>query len=246
MALTFIPNALTIARCGLAFVSAFAVLAGEQLSRRLDGAVAAWQAAGGPPPGSPGYPDLLSSLTPGDLLLWPAIAFATFLVAALTDLLDGVFARALDAHSDFGAWLDPIADKLLIGLGFSALAMTTRSLWLIIPAAVIITRDAYITWLRARQSNGLGLPVAKAAKWKTGVEMLALGLLLGLPILAAISHDVMVSGAISPSQMSLIAIIAERAGLALTWIAAVLSAWTGFGYWRTAQRGPSALTETFE
>lgn len=246
MSLTWIPNALTLARCGLAFASAFAVIAGEQLSHRLDGAVVDWQAAGGPPPGSPGYPELLSNLAPGDLMVWPTIALATFLAAALTDLFDGILARALNASSAFGAWLDPIADKLLVGLVLAALAITSRSLWLIIPAAVIITRDGYVTWLRARLAGGYGLPVAVAAKWKTGVEMVALGLLLALPILASISHAIMVSGAMTPGQMTFLSVAAERIGVTLAWIAAGLSAWTGLAYWRTASQAPAALKETFE
>lgn len=246
MALTWIPNTLTLARCGLAVVSAAAVIAGERLSQRLDAAVADWQAVGAPAPGSPGYPELLSSLAPADLLFWPMIALVAFMLAALTDLLDGILARALEATSAFGARLDPIADKVLVGLVLVSLAITSRSLWLMVPAAIIITRDSYITWLRSKLGGEVALPVAVAAKWKTGLEMIAIGMLLGLPLLASVSHDVMVSGVMTAGEMVFLSLAAERIGITLTWIAAGLSVWTGLNYWKSAQSAPIALKETFE
>lgn len=246
MARSWIPNALTLARCILAFVCAFAVIAAERLSQRLDGAIAEWQAAGAPAPDSREYPELLSGLAPIDLMVWPIIALGAFVIAALTDLFDGVLARALDATSAFGAWLDPIADKVLVGLVLVAIAITSQSLWLIAPAAVIITRDIYITWLRARRGGGYALPVMAAAKWKTGLEMVAIGLLLSLPLLSAVSHEIMVSGAMTVGEMTFFSMAAERTGTTLTWLAAGLSAWTGSIYWRAAQKEPIELGETFD
>ncbi len=246
MTLSWIPNALTIARCLLALVCAAAVFAGERLSRKLDAAVIDWQMAGSPVPGSPGYPAALENLVPGDLLFWPAFAFAAFLAAAVTDLFDGMMARSLDAVSEFGAWLDPIADKLLVGLVLVAISVTSGSLWLMFPAAVIITRDSYITWLRARLGGGLALPVMAAAKWKTGLEMLAIGLLLALPLIASVSHGVMVNGVISPVEMAWIGVFAERFAVTLAWISAGLSVWTGMRYWRASREHPETLRETFD
>ncbi|MEL6663501.1 MAG: CDP-alcohol phosphatidyltransferase family protein [Pseudomonadota bacterium] len=246
MSLSWLPNALTIARCLLAVLSAGAVIAGERLSQRLNSAIADWQAAGAPTPGSPGYPDILAGLAPGDLLFWPLVAFGAFMLATLTDFFDGVLARALNAASAFGAWLDPIADKLLVGLVFAALAITSRSLWLMAPAAVIITRDAYITWLRAKLGGGTALPVMTAAKWKTGVEMGALALLLSLPLTAAISHNAMVLGTLTVGQMTFLSIAIERVGITLAWIAAGLSVWTGMKYWRASKAPLVPISETFE
>jgi CDP-diacylglycerol--glycerol-3-phosphate 3-phosphatidyltransferase len=179
MSMSWLPNALTLMRCVLAFAVAGAVLQGAALSHAVNAALADWMVAGSPPPGDPAYPQLLAETGLADMLTWPAIAFAAFVLAALTDLFDGILSRALEAQSAFGAWLDPIADKLLVGLSLVALALAGATLWIAIPAAVIICRDVYVTWLRTRLGGGYALPVMQAAKWKTALEMIAIGTLLG-------------------------------------------------------------------
>lgn len=108
------------------------------------------------------------------------LASLLFLVAAITDYLDGRLARERLQLSDFGRMLDPIADKLLIGATLMALVgFGHLPGWGIYPAIVIMLREILVSGLREYLAEiRIGLPVTKLAKWKTGVQMLALGLLL--------------------------------------------------------------------
>lgn len=242
---TWLPNALTLLRCMLAFGVAFAVVQGAAVSHQLNAALRDWIAAGAPAPGDPGYPAVMANFQPADLLTWAATALATFLLAALTDLFDGIAARALNARTAFGAWLDPIADKLLVGLSLAALTVASGTLWLAIPSAVIICRDIYITWLRARLGGGYALPVMQTAKWKTALEMIAIGVLLAAPLLTLVErHFVSSTPGIAP-QLSW-GINTEIAGTVLLWIAAALSAWTAIRYSHAASHAKSQLRDTFE
>ena len=142
------------------------------------------------------------------ILRWPDQSygpFAAFVLVAATDFLDGWAARRLDAVSPLGAFLDPIADKLLVGAALIALSVLAQwDLSLLIPTVVIITRDSFATLLRL--IPGLDMPVSKLAKWKTAVEMIGIGALL-------------LANAVSGSYLWSI-------GLGLVWIAAALSVYT--------------------
>ena len=117
--------------------------------------------------------------------LWPMLALGLFVLAALTDLVDGMAARAFNAESKFGRIIDPIADKALVGLPLLALAVVIRQigqdLWWLVAACtgIIIARDIVMTVWRLFSKDGEGVRVSKLAKWKTAVEMAA----VGLPIL---------------------------------------------------------------
>ncbi len=108
------------------------------------------------------------------------LAALVFLAAAITDYLDGRLAREMLQLSDFGRMLDPIADKLLIGATLMALVgFGHLPGWGIYPAIVIMLREILVSGLREYLAEiRIGLPVTRLAKWKTGVQMLALGLLL--------------------------------------------------------------------
>jgi cardiolipin synthase len=108
------------------------------------------------------------------------LASLLFAVAAITDYLDGRLAREMLQLSDFGRMLDPIADKLLIGAVLMALVgFGHLPGWGIYPAIVIMLREILVSGLREYLAEiRIGLPVTKLAKWKTGVQMVALGLLL--------------------------------------------------------------------
>ena len=246
MSWTWIPNALTLIRCALAFAVTFAVLLGGAVSHRLNAAYSEWVRAGMPAPGEAGYPEALASIRPESLLVWPAVALTAFLLAAVTDLLDGIAARALNAQSAFGAWLDPIADKLLVGLSLAALTVASGNVWLAVPSALIICRDTYITWLRARLGGGYALPVMAAAKWKTALEMIAIGVLLAAPLSVLLAPLLVGPSGLTPAQSAHMSPAANILGITLTWAAATLSAWTGLRYWRAAQEAPNDLQKTFE
>ena len=165
-ALSWLPNTLTLARCGLALWVGWLIYALPVLS------------------------------------LWP---FFAFVGVAMTDFLDGFAARRLNAVSEFGAFLDPIADKLLVGMSLAALTvMRDGLLALLIPTIVIVVRDFTATGLRLMPE--VEMPVSKLAKWKTAIEMLGIGSLL---LAAGLAHAML-----------------WITGLVLVWVAAALSIYT--------------------
>jgi cardiolipin synthase len=113
----------------------------------------------------------------------PATDFAAcvvFSVAAITDYFDGKLARDYGTTSDLGRMLDPIADKLLVGAALMMLVGTDRlSQAGLYPAIVIMLREILVSGLREYLAGmRIGLPVTSLAKWKTGFQMGALGVLL--------------------------------------------------------------------
>jgi CDP-diacylglycerol--glycerol-3-phosphate 3-phosphatidyltransferase len=125
---------------------------------------------------------------------YPAVSYASmiaaliFLLAAITDMLDGYLARKLEQSSEFGAFLDPVADKLIVAVTLIALVQRYADLWITIPAFVIIGREIMISALREWMAErGLRNEVAVSwiGKWKTAAQMLALvGLISELPLLS--------------------------------------------------------------
>ncbi len=124
------------------------------------------------------------------MLLAPGARMALliiFILAALTDFLDGYLARTWNASSRLGALLDPIADKLIVALMLVYLLEALRLPPLLffpisplfLPVCVILLRELYIAGLReflAKQQ--IALPVSKGGKWKTALQMIAITLLL--------------------------------------------------------------------
>lgn len=167
--LKHLPNALTLLRLILAPVVAWAV----------------WQAYVTPTEATqtPGQFDAEMS----GAQMWAVLAAGLFVFAALTDLFDGMAARALNVDSKFGRMLDPIADKALVGLPLIAISIIAWragwSTWLpiAISTGIIVGRDLLITLLRLLAPDGEGARVSQLAKWKTAIELIA----VGTPILLA-------------------------------------------------------------
>lgn len=209
----WIPNALTISRC------VFAVLV-------LYGALNA-SAAG----------DAMRAATGDDVLrhatleqLWHQFALLGFISGALTDFLDGWAARQFKAESRFGVWLDPIADKLLVGLALLGVALTLKSWLIYLPAALIIARDVFMTWLRTRpESAGIVAP-SSLAKLKTGIEMAAIAGLMVPFALAPASVEAM-------ENSNPMALVGAAALVGLLWVAAALSLITAAQYVRVIRTG---------
>ena len=110
-----------------------------------------------------------------------AIVFA---VAAITDWLDGFLARRWDQSTPLGAFLDPVADKLIVSVALALLIHDYGSLFLTIPAIVIIGREIVISALRewmAEMGKRASVAVSFVGKLKTGFQMLAIVLLLAYP-----------------------------------------------------------------
>lgn len=148
----------------------------------------------------------------GDAARWSA--FGLFVLAGVTDWLDGYLARAWAQQSTLGAMLDPIADKLLVG---AVLMMLTHdgtiggvSIW---AAIVILCREILVSGLREFLAElNVKVRVSLLAKWKTTVQMIALAVLLAGPAVEKYTAG------------------AESVGIALLWIAALLTLWTGYDY----------------
>ncbi len=115
---------------------------------------------------------------PGVLAAW--VCLALYIIAAVTDFFDGWVARRYGQVSAFGKFLDPISDKIfvvslmLVLVGFERLP----GLWMV-PAIIIISREFLISGLREFLGpQNVQIPVSPLAKWKTGVQMTALGFLV--------------------------------------------------------------------
>jgi cardiolipin synthase len=157
----------------------------------------------------------------------PAADFAAcvlFSIAAITDYLDGHFARTRRMQSSFGRMLDPIADKLLVGATLMMLAGQGRFTYCTLyPAIVILLREILVSGLREYLAEiRAGLPVTPLAKWKTGFQMGALGTLLAGDRSAILLH-------LSFLPVTLI-------GSVMLWVAAALTLITGWDYLTTGVR----------
>ena len=114
--------------------------------------------------------------------LWQLLAAVLFIIASITDYLDGYLARARNETSAFGRLLDPIADKLLVT---SALVVILAVPGMVvcklsyIPVIVILCREILVSGLREfLMEVKVGMPVTRLAKWKTGFQMTALSMML--------------------------------------------------------------------
>jgi cardiolipin synthase len=156
----------------------------------------------------------------------PWAALAVYVIAAVTDYFDGLLARVQKTASPLGKLMDPIADKMLVAATLFLLVAFGRLEQLaIIPAIVILLREILISGLREFLAGmaARGLPVSGLAKWKTGVQMTAIGFLI--------------VGEAGPDPIPVILI--GEVGL---WIAAVLTIVTGWSYVREGVRQVVALT----
>ncbi len=109
------------------------------------------------------------------------VSALVFLVAATTDWLDGYLARRLDQSSRLGAFLDPVADKLLVASALVLIVMADPHFWVAIPALIIVGREIAVSALREWMA-GVGaarrVAVSWAGKVKTAVQMAAIVLML--------------------------------------------------------------------
>lgn len=151
-----------------------------------------------------------------------------FILAGLTDFLDGYYARKWNLVSNFGRMIDPIADKLLVAGCLIAFAIISNGQWVfLVPALLIIGRDILVSGAREHAAlEGKVMPPTKLAKWKTACEMLAIGVLIFWIIGKAYLP-------IGPAVQT-VATTSKTIGLVLLWLAASLSVYTGSLYFRAA------------
>ena len=149
---------------------------------------------------------------------WTNIAAAAvFVLAAVTDWLDGWIARRYGMYSAFGAFLDPVADKLMVAFALLLVVERHDTPWMALLSAVIIGREITISalreWMAQMGAHGL-VKVALLGKLKTIVQMVAIGCLL--------------------FEESLLGLPVFRLGEWLLAIAAALTLWSGLDYLRAA------------
>ncbi|HEX4301378.1 MAG TPA: CDP-diacylglycerol--glycerol-3-phosphate 3-phosphatidyltransferase [Rhizomicrobium sp.] len=166
---------------------------------------------------------------PGDVAR--LTAFAVFTIAGLSDFLDGLAARKLNQPSEFGRMLDPIADKILVAVALMMLVAEGSvrefnllpglfSLLKLVPALIILTREILISGLREFLAGvSVSVPVSSIAKFKTAVQMVAIGAMILTPL-----ADRFVPG--------VPAVTYNAVAYVLLWIAAGLTVFTGYAYFR--------------
>lgn len=151
-------------------------------------------------------------------LRWVAVVI--FISAGVTDALDGYYARKRGEQSAFGRMLDPIADKLLVASCLLMLAAdgTIRG-WSLWAAIVILCREILVSGLREYLAGlRVSVPVTQFAKWKTTLQLVAVGFLI-----AGEAGDAVVP-------------VVTPIGLALLWLSALLTLYTGWDYFRAGVR----------
>lgn len=153
-------------------------------------------------------------------------AFWGFIVAAITDFLDGWLARRFDATSTLGAILDPIADKVLVA--GAVIGLTAMGAWMVgLAGGLILFREFAVSAMReVLAPKGLKLPVTMLAKWKTTLQLVALTVQLfvgGWEIWGLPRDEEMMARASVGADV-------------LLWIAAAVTVWTGLEYARSARK----------
>jgi cardiolipin synthase len=151
-----------------------------------------------------------------DVIFARRISAFLFLIAAITDFFDGYIARKFNLQSNFGRMLDPIADKLIVS---SIMIMLVKYRKINeIPCILIMMREIVVTGMREFLANtNISVPVSNLAKIKTFVQMAAIFLLL------------------IGNKGSMLDFV-DISGKILLWIAAILTVFTGYSYFRCYMR----------
>lgn len=171
-----------------------------------------------------GWPFISVMLSPDDQFAMYRIGFWIFVIAASTDWIDGYLARKWNAETRWGAILDPIADKILVTGAILGVLTSGSVQQIIIPCGLILFREFAVSALRETMAGRITLPVTLAAKWKTTLQMVALGCQLfarnwdgfGLPF----------------DYLSHFQLFAD----VLIWLAAIATLWTGWQYFSAAKK----------
>ncbi len=154
----------------------------------------------------------------GDDARW--VALGIYVLAAITDFLDGYLARKWQQQSALGRMLDPIADKVLVSVVLLVLAadgiLFGGHMW---AAIIILAREVLVSGLREFLGElRVSVPVTQIAKWKTTVQLLAIGFLIAGP-----TGDKIIP-------------YTTQTGIFFLWIAAALTLYTGYDYFRAGLR----------
>jgi CDP-diacylglycerol--glycerol-3-phosphate 3-phosphatidyltransferase len=158
------------------------------------------------------------------------IALSLFVLAALTDYVDGYLARAWGQESNFGRMLDPIADKAMVVIALAVIVgLSGINPLILVPVAFILLREVFVSGLREFLGAKAGrLKVTYLAKWKTTAQMVAIPVLL----LAGVFEYDRRHGHLWFSLWfhDWAAWLLQNGGLILIWIAGLLTVMTGYDY----------------
>jgi cardiolipin synthase (CMP-forming) len=148
------------------------------------------------------------------------VALLIYIIAAITDFFDGYLARKWQQQSALGKMLDPIADKVLVAVILLVLCgdqiLRGGHVW---AAIIILAREVLVSGLREFLGQlRVSVPVTQIAKWKTTVQLVAIGFLIAGP-----AGDTLIPGV-------------TKVGVVGLWIAAALTLYTGYDYFRAGLR----------
>jgi CDP-diacylglycerol--glycerol-3-phosphate 3-phosphatidyltransferase len=178
-------------------------------------------------------------------------ALILFMAAGITDFFDGYLARLWKQESKFGKMLDPIADKAMVVIALLVIvALSGMDPWLLLPATVIMFREVFVSGLREFLGADAGkLSVTRIAKWKTTAQMIAISVLFLKGVIAnyyagftdgmdAAFVDAVLAGEIDDinglRMYDAASDWVRELGRVLLWIAAILTAISGFDYFQKA------------
>jgi CDP-diacylglycerol--glycerol-3-phosphate 3-phosphatidyltransferase len=155
----------------------------------------------------------------GESVLWRTVAWALFVLAMITDKIDGDYARKHNLVTDFGKIADPIADKALTGMAFIGLSIIGEIWWWV--TILVLLREWSVTLMRLSIAKHVVIAAGRSGKIKTTLQAISLSMLV-LPLRE-------LDGALEP------------VGLVLWWVAIVLLAaavamtvWSGYEFFREA------------
>lgn len=179
------------------------------------------------------------------------LALGLFILASLTDYLDGYLARKWNQTTKLGTMLDPIADKAMVVIALVVIVgVGGMDPLIVLPTAIIMFREVFVSGLREFLGDTAGtLKVTKLAKWKTTVQMVAIAALFAFALFQSLTGMAMdgmdpafagqILAGVEPDLGGLklrydLMVWCWWAGVVLLWIAAVLTAITGYDYFRKA------------
>ena len=170
-----------------------------------------------------GLPYLSAYLSPEDQFGLYRAAFWIFVVAASTDWIDGYLARRWNATTRWGAILDPIADKILVTGAILGVLTSGSVPQIAIPCGLILFREFAVSALRETTAGKVKLEVTLLAKWKTTLQLVALGAQLLARNWDGFGWD-----------FDYLVWFQQFADY-LIWAAAVVTLWTGWQYFAKAK-----------
>lgn len=178
-------------------------------------------------------------------------AMTLFILAAVTDFFDGYLARKWGQESRFGAMLDPIADKAMVVIALLVITgVSGMNPWILLPATLILFREVFVSGLREFLGDQAKLlKVTTLAKWKTTAQMVAIAVLFAQGVFEHYffmhsygMNEQIVAGILNGQEEDNFGLgwkyigmnYSFVLGVALLWIAGVLTFVTGYDYFRKA------------